>query len=149
MDSIMNTVAPNDVPHSRLDSRPHEKHWIVILTAYRAGSEDPVTVEMTLDQWLDLPPVQYVVKTELSRQQPRRPTGITDDPATAHAIPRGHIEWNDGQNWVVLTAYAAGSKEAATVRMTLTQWFALNLVRYAVEEQLERWQENKYWSQPL
>ena len=144
----MNTVAPIDIPHGRLEQRPHEKHNFVILTAFRAEGEDPITVEMTLDQWLDLPPVQYVVKTELSRQQPRRPTGVTDDPTTTHVVPRGHIEWKDGQNWVVLTAHVAGSKEATTVGMTLTQWFALNLVRYAVDEQLERWQENRLWSQP-
>jgi hypothetical protein len=148
MDPTMNTVAPNDIPYGRLDQRPHQMHLNVILTAYRAGGEAPVTVEMTLDQWLDLPPVQYVIKTELSRQQPRRPAGIANDPARAHVVPRGHIEWKDGQNWVVLTAYAAGTEEAVTVEVTLSQWFALTPVRYAVEERLERWQENKLWSQP-
>jgi hypothetical protein len=97
---------------------------------------------MTLAQWFDLPPVQYVVKVELSRQQPRRPAGITI-PAAALPVPRGHIEWRDGQNWVILTAYRAGSQEAATIEVTLTQWFALIAVRSAVEERLERWQNNK------
>jgi len=143
---MMNTVASKDVPHGRLDQRPHQMHWIVILAAYRAGSEDLVTVETTLDQWLDLPPVQYVVKTELSRQQPRRPTRVTGDDAAT--VPRGHIEWKDGQNWVILTAYCAGSDEVTTVEVPLTQWFALVPVRCAVEERLERWQENKCWSQP-
>jgi hypothetical protein len=138
---MMDTVASNDVPRGRLDWR--RDHWVVILTTDLTGNGEALTVEMTLDQWLDFPPVQYVIKTELSRQQPRRPAGITNDPATAHVVPRGHIEWKDGQNWVVLTAYAA-----VTVEVTLTQWFALAPVRYAVEERLERWQENKFWSQP-
>jgi len=63
-------------------------------------------------------------------------------------FPRGHIEWKDGQNWVILTAYCAGSDEVTTVEVPLTQWFALVPVRCAVEERLERWQENKCWSQP-
>jgi hypothetical protein len=58
-----------------------------------------------------------------------------------------HIEWKDGQNWGILTAYCAESDEVTTVEVTLTQWFALVPVRYAVEERLERWQENKFWSQ--
>ena len=138
---MMNTVAPSDVPRGIENWR--RDHWVVVLTAYRARSEEAVTVEMTLDQWFDLPPVQYVVKVELSRQQPRRPAGITGDATAALPVPRGHIEWRNGQNWVILTAYRAGSQEAVTVEVTLTQWFALIPVRSAVEERLERWQNNK------
>jgi hypothetical protein len=138
---MMNTVESSDVPRGLLDWR--SDHWVVVLTAYRTGSDKVVTVEITLAQWLDLPPVQYVVKIELSRQQPRRPADITGDPAAALPVPRGHIEWKDGQNWVILTAYCAGSKETATVEVTLTQWFFLIPVRCAVEERLERWQGDK------
>ena len=86
---IMNTVAQRDTPYGRLNFKEYQ-NW-VILTARRAGSEDLVTVEMTLDQWFDLPPVQYVVKTELSRQQPRRPAATSTDPAAIFPVPRGHI----------------------------------------------------------
>jgi len=141
---MMNTVESSDVPRGLLDWR--SDHWVVVLTAYRTGSDKAVTVEMTLAQWFELPPVQYVVKIELSRQQPRRPTRVTCDDATT--VPRGHIEWKNGQNWVILTAYCAGGDEVTTVEVTLTQWFALILVRCAVEERLERWQENRRWSQP-
>ncbi len=139
----------NDAPYGRLDWKEGQ-NW-VILTARQAGSEQLVTVEMTLEQWFDLPPVQYVVKMELSRQQPRRPSGITNEPAAALPVPRGHIEWKDGQNWVVLTACRTGSQDAVTVKLTLGQWFALIPVRYAVEERLERWEGNKlrqlgYWT---
>jgi hypothetical protein len=92
---MMNTVASKDVPHGRLDQRPHQMHSIVILAAYRAGSANLVTVKTTLDQWLDLPPVQYVVKTELSRQQPRRPTRVTGDDATT--VPRGTLNGRTGR----------------------------------------------------
>jgi hypothetical protein len=147
--TIMNTIASSEVPYGRLDWKENQ-NW-VILTARRTGSEEPVTVEITLAQWLDLPPVQYVMKTELSRQQPRRPGALATDPALAHSVPRGHIEWKEGQNWVVLTAYAVGSQAAVTIEIPLGQWFALIPVRYAVEERLERWQANKqrqlgYWT---
>ena len=137
----MNTVAQRDTPYGRLNFKEYQ-NW-VILTARRAGSEDLVTVEMTLDQWFDLPPVQYVVKTELSRQQPRRPAATSTDPAAILSVPRGHIEWKQGQNWVVLTAYLAGSKDVVTVEIPLGQWFGLIPVRAVVEDRLERWQENK------
>jgi hypothetical protein len=51
------------------------------------GSDEVVTVEMTLDEWIKLPPVQFVVKTELSRKQPRRPTKATDEAGAA--LPAG------------------------------------------------------------
>jgi hypothetical protein len=147
--TIMNTIASSEVPYGRLDWKQNQ-NW-VILTARRTGSEEPATVEITLAQWLDLPPVQYVMKTELSRQQPRRPGTVTNDLASAHSVPRGHIEWKEGQNWVILTAYAVVSQAAVTIEIPLGQWFALIPVRYAVEERLERWQANKqrqlgYWT---
>jgi hypothetical protein len=138
---IMNTVAQSDTPYGQLTFKQYQS-W-VILTARRAGSEDSVTVEMTFDQWFDLPPVQYVVKTELSRQQPRRPASTSTDTAAVLPVPRGHIEWRQGQNWVILTAYLAGSQDAVTVEIPLGQWFSLIPVRAVVEERLERWQENK------
>jgi hypothetical protein len=138
---MMDTVASNDVPRGHLGWKDGQ-NW-VILTAYRTGSEEAVTVEMPLDQWYDLPPVQYVVKVELSRQQPRRPGVTTGDPTAALPVPRGHIEWRDGQNWVILTAYCTETQEAATIEVALTRWFGLIPVRAVVEEQLERWQNNK------
>jgi hypothetical protein len=137
----MNTVAASDVPYGLLSFK--DAQFWVVLTARCTGSEDVVTVEMTLDQWFDLPPVQYVVKLQLSRQQPRRPAATINDPAESHPVPRGHIEWKDGQNWVVLTAYLAGSQDAVTVEIPLGQWFGLIPVRAVVEEQLERWESNK------
>ncbi|MGA7487239.1 MAG: hypothetical protein WBW74_09940 [Xanthobacteraceae bacterium] len=53
------------------------------------------------------------------------------------------MEWKDGQNWVILTAYRSGTRDPVTLEFTLWQWLELIPVRYAVEERLERWQWNK------
>lgn len=129
------------MPLGRLDFREGQT-WVIV-PGPRAGTEDVVTVDMTLDQWLELPPVQYVIKLELSRQQPRRPTGPASGSPASLPVPRGHMEWKDGQNWVVLTACRTGTKEAVTQEFTLWQWLQLTAVRYAVEERLERWQAAK------
>jgi hypothetical protein len=86
-----------------------------------------------------------IIKLELSRQQPRRPVGASSEAATSLPVPRGHMEWKDGQNWVILTAFRTGTKEPVTLEFTLWQWLRLIPVRYAVEERLERWQ----WSKAL
>jgi hypothetical protein len=130
-----------DMPHGRLDFR--EGQFWVIVPAPRVGTEDVVTVDMTFDQWLELPPVQYVIKLELSRQQPRRPTGAASGSPASLPVPCGHMEWKDGQNWVILTAFRTGTKEPVTLEFTLWQWLELRPVRYAVEERVERWQWNK------
>jgi hypothetical protein len=130
-----------DAPHGRLDFRDG-RTWVVV-PAPRVGTEDVVTVDMTLEQWLELPPVQYVIKLELSRQQPRRPTGAGSGPHASPPVPHGHMEWRDGQNWVILTACRFGTKEPVTLEFTLWQWLQLIPVRYAVEMRLERWQEAK------
>ncbi len=140
---MTNTVAPDEIPRGLFGLKEKDIHNWVFLTAFAAGSQDPMTVEMTLDQWMVLPPVQYVVKLELSQQQPRRPSASSNDPAATLPVPRGHIEWKDGQNWVVLTAYRIETKEAVTVEMTLAQWFALKPVRAAVRDRLESWQDRK------
>jgi hypothetical protein len=136
---MVDAAESNDIPRGRWDFK-EAQHWIVV-TARRADSDEPATVEMTLDQWHKLPPVQYVVRLQLSRQQPRRPP--VAPPGAAPDIPRAHIEWKNGQNWVVLTAYRAGTREATTVEMTLGQWFAFAPVQSIVEERLERWEESK------
>jgi hypothetical protein len=138
---MTDAVERTAVPRGLLDWR--RTHWAVVVTACRAGSDEVVTVEMTLDQWAELPLVQFVAKTELSRKQPRRPTKATDEVGAALPVPRGHIVWRDGQNWISLTAQLLGSPDAVTVEMTLGEWFALVAVRAVVEEQLERWQSNK------
>jgi hypothetical protein len=130
-----------DMPHGRLDFR-EGRFWVVV-PAPRVGTEDVVTVDMTFEQWLELPPVQYVVKLELSRQQPRRPTGAASGPPASLPVPHGYMEWRDGQNCVILTAYRTGTEEPATLEFTLWQWLRLVPVRSAVEERLERWQWNK------
>jgi hypothetical protein len=142
--SRMNTLAPADIPngHFELRSDARHPHW-VILTAYHVGSEEPMMVEMTLDQWIVLAPVLYVIQLELSQRQPRRPSGVTRDSASVLPVPRGHIEWKDGRNWVVLTAYRAGTQNAVTVKMTLGHWFALKPVRAAVMDRFENWQDRK------
>ena len=137
---MASAAEPNDVPRGR--DFKEAQYWVVV-TARRVGSDEPATVEMTLDKWYKLPPVQYVVRLQLSRQQPRRPHVATTDPGVAPDIPCAHIEWKNGQNWVVLTAYRAGSREVTTVEMTLGQWFAFGPVQSIVEERLERWEENK------
>jgi hypothetical protein len=131
---------PSDIPNARFEYREkaYQPHWIVI-TANRAGSNEPATVEMSLDQWIRLAPVQYVVKLELSQQQPRRPGAGANNSGEGLPVPRGHIEWRDGQNWVVLTANRAGTQEVVTVDMTLGQWFPLKPVRAAVEDGLDSW----------
>jgi hypothetical protein len=135
----MRVIARTKPPHGRLDYKNNQS-WAIV-TACRAGTEELVTIETTLRQWLDLPPVQYVVKTALSRQQPRRPTLVSDD--TASLVPRAHIEWREGQNWVVLTAHLLESHDVVTVDIPLHERFCLIPVRHAVEDRLERWQENK------
>jgi hypothetical protein len=139
---MTDTFAPTDVPRALLASIRTGGH-AVLVTACRAGSDEVVTVEMTLGEWIKLPLVQFVIKTELARKQPRRPTKIADAADTALPVPRGHIGWKDGQNWVSLTAQLVGSQDVATVEMTLGQWFALVAVRYAVEEHLERWESTR------
>jgi hypothetical protein len=136
----MNTVPPADVPNAHFEFR--EKAWQprwIILTAHREGSDEPVTVEMSLDDWIHLAPVQYVVKLELSQQQPRRPRAQISSSSEALPVPRGHIEWKDGQNWVVVTARRLGTQEAVTVEMTLGQWSPLKPVRAAVQDGLDNW----------
>jgi hypothetical protein len=137
---IMRIIARTKPPHGRLDYK-HNQSWAIV-TACRAGTEELVTIETTLEQWLDLLPVQYVVKTALSRQQPRRPIPVSNDDASS-LVPRAHIEWREGQNWVVLTAHLLESRDAVTVDIPLHEWFCLIPVRHAVEDRLERWQENK------
>jgi hypothetical protein len=128
-----------EIPHGRLDFRD-SRFWVLV-TAYRAATNDVVTIDMTLEQWLELPPVQYIIKLELSRQQPRRPTASIGREAAP--VPRAHIEWKEGQNWVVLTAFRTRTEEPVTMEFTLWQWMGLIPVRSAVEERLERWQGNK------
>lgn len=130
-----------EIPQGRLDFWDNQMR--ILITAHRAGTEEVVTIDMTLGQWLELPPVQYVIKLELSRRQPRRPTGAISDGATSTSVPRAHIAWKEGQNWVVLTAFRTRTEEPVTMEFTLWQWMELIPVRYAVEERLERWQWNK------
>jgi hypothetical protein len=146
--ATMNT-SPSDIPSAHFDARiqDYDPCWI-ILNAYRAGTNEVVTnevvtVEMSYGQWLDLPPVEYVIKLELSRQQPRCPRAVAGNAAETLAVPRGHVEWKDGQNWVVITAFRAGTQDPVTVEMTLGQWFGLKPVGYAVMNRLESWQERK------
>ena len=118
----------------------------LVLTACRAGTWDPVTIEMTEFEWFDLVPVKYVVKLALSRKQPRRPKNTAEESATSLVVPRGHIEWRDGQNWVILTARRAGTQDPVTVDMTLAQWFALEPVQFAIDSEFERWRADQaYW----
>jgi hypothetical protein len=132
-----------DIPNTRGEQRrdAYHPHWF-ILTAYRADTTDPVEVELSLDQWWDLAPMQYTLKLELSRQQPRRPSAIAEGP-TALSIPRGHIEWKNGQNMVVITAHRYQTQEPMTVEMTLAQWMMLKPVRYIVMEHLDRWRDRE------
>jgi hypothetical protein len=142
--TMTNTIPSSEIPNAVFEYRKnaYQARWI-ILTAHRIGSGETVTVEMSLDQWIKLAPVQYVVKLELSQQQPRRPRPVTDDSARTLPVPQGYIEWKDGQNWVVLTAYRAGTEEAVTVEMTLGQWLPLKPVRAAVRDGLDNWQDRK------
>ena len=134
---------PSDIPSAHFVlKRDYQPHWIVI-TAYRAGSDEAATVEMNLDQWIKLPPVRYAVKLEISGRKPRRPAAAVRDPAVTLPVPRGHIESREGQDWVIVTAYRAGSKEVVSVEMTLAQWFALKPIRYAVSSQMERCEERQ------
>lgn len=140
----MSTV---DVPSGVYEFRNKDfrnPYWVT-LTAYRADGKGPVVVEMTASEWHYLPLVQYVVKLLLSQQQPRRPSKISNDndPAATLPIPRAHIEWKDGQNWVILTSNQAGTQEAVTVEMTLAEWFDLMPVRSEVRDGLEAWQQKR------
>src|SRR5262245_49754631 len=106
----------DDIPRAHFEVRKDWHIRWVILTAYRTGGLDPITVEMPLGQWLELPVVQYVVKLETSQQQPRTPRAMTTIHTAELPVPRGHLEWKEGRNWVVLTANRLGSQEAATVQ---------------------------------
>jgi hypothetical protein len=68
---------------------------------------------------------------------------MTNDSADTQPVPHGHIEWKDGQNWVVVTANRIGIQEPITLEMTLAQWLALRPVRRAVEAVLENWHDRK------
>ena len=84
-----------------------------------------------------------MVKLELPQPQPRRPSAISNNSGGVLPVPRGHIEWKGGRNWVVLTAYRAGTQEAVTVEMPLGHWFVLKPVRDAVYDELESWQDRR------
>jgi hypothetical protein len=43
------------------------------------------------------------------------------------------IDWDQGQNWVILTRYG---EEVA--KMTLDEWMELSAVRYAAEELMQK-----------
>jgi hypothetical protein len=133
-----------DIPRGRMDFWDNRTRMLV--TAYCAGTNEVVTIDMTAEQWLELPPVQYVIKLELSRQQPRRPAAVIGDGAASASVPRAHIEWKEGQNRVVLTAFRTRTEEPVTIEMTLWQWMGLIPVRYVVEERLERsrWSKRNY-----
>jgi hypothetical protein len=133
---------PNDIPRARMIPRLDPPRVVVIITAYQAGTKEPATIEMRLEQWMDLLPVQYVVKLQLSKQQPRRPTQTNGSDAES-PVPRGHIEWRDGQNWVVVTAARADTGEPVTFEMTLAQWFTFAPVQWATDFRLGRWREHK------
>jgi hypothetical protein len=140
----MSAVDPTQIPTARFEFRnePPQPYWVLV-TAHRAGGDQPVTVEMDFTQWLALAPVQYVVKLELSQKQPRRPVASAEDSVATASIPRGHIEWKDGQNWVILTAHHAGTHEPVTVQMPLSRWFALKPIRAAVADHLDNWHNRK------
>jgi hypothetical protein len=52
--TMTDTVAPTDVPRALMASI-RTGGFAVLVTACRAGSDEVVTVEMTLKQWLELP----------------------------------------------------------------------------------------------
>jgi hypothetical protein len=136
-----NDLSSVDVPNARFDfrERAYQPRWI-LLTARCAGiANEAATIEMSLDDWIHLAPVQYVVKLELSQQQPRRPRALISNSSEALPVPRGHIEWKEGQNWVVITAYRVGTQEPVTVEMPLGQWLPLQPVRAAVRDGLDNW----------
>ena len=99
---------PSDIPSAHFVlKRDYQPHWIV-LTAHSAGSNEVATVEMSLDQWIKLPPVRYAVKLEISGRKPRRPVAIVRNPAVTLPVPRGHIERREGLAllWQILSGVA-------------------------------------------
>jgi hypothetical protein len=134
----MNTMPTSDIPNARTEYRQKDwqPYWIIV-TAHRTGTEEPATVEMNLDQWVKLPTVQYVVKLELSQKQPRCPREMPEHSLATQPVPHSYIKWRDGRNWVILTAYRAGTQDPVTVEMTLGQWFALKPVQHIVDDGLE------------
>jgi hypothetical protein len=139
---------PISAPYGRFDWRQNERkfgQYFVVITAYCRAVDDMVTIEMTAEEWAALPPVQYAANLLLSRQQPRRP-GITSDPDSATRVPRGHIEWKDGQNWVTVTALGDAGQGVITVEITLAEWFSFMPVQTAVEDRLSQKRSSKFTS---
>jgi hypothetical protein len=58
------------VPRGHIESREGQD-WVVV-TACRAGSEEVVSVEMTLAQWVALKPIRYAVMSQMERCEERQ-----------------------------------------------------------------------------
>ena len=109
---------------------------VVIVTFRRPEDRALVSLEMDLEQWSSLPPVEYAVKLATAKKQPRLPKNAPCDPT---AIPRAHIEWKRGENWVVLTASPRNSAEKLTTEIPLGTWFTMPAVQFEIEKTRERW----------
>jgi hypothetical protein len=81
--------APGDtLPHAWIEPTDADARRVV-LTARRAGGEEPVTIAIPWDQWVDLAPVQWVVEEELERREEKKQF----DPTPRPMFPVPILRW--------------------------------------------------------
>jgi hypothetical protein len=81
--------APADtLPHAWIEPNNAEARRVV-LRARRPGGDEPVTIAIPWDQWVDLAPVQWVVEEELERRQEKKQL----DPTPRPLFPVQVIRW--------------------------------------------------------
>jgi hypothetical protein len=89
----------SEAPRARVEQRPPVQLFVII-TARRAESDSVVTVEMSSNEWFDLPPVRQALQDELKRRKLSRRSlsrlahgkgcSLAITPSTG--VPGGHVE---------------------------------------------------------
>jgi len=126
---------------------PRGDDFVVILTGRLRDAEQVVTVEIEGDDWFCLLPVRRMIEDELKSRGLDGPASFTfiDKPEFSDRVPGGRIEHRERDDWVVITAFIAGSKEqAATVELPLAQWTNLAPVRFAIDLEVYARQSEGY-----
>jgi hypothetical protein len=146
---LLGQPAPARVPPSgRLD--PDRRVHVLIITAYRLGSSERVTLEVPYDQWWHLAPVRRVVDAELTRRKlPVHLDGDAPSSAWTGEIPSARIERRNGQDWVMLTAERYRTADIVTVEMTWEEWLNFPPLRWVTETEILLREEDQWIREEL
>jgi hypothetical protein len=147
-----NPVEPKKIPHARLEQRSIQS--FLVITAHRVGGDGLATVEISVDDWFDLPPVRQALQDELKRRKMSRRSlnrlvhgkGCSIAIPASTGVPGGHTERRGEEDWVVVNAFDEEHKQPVTIEMTLPQWLEFWPVQWVIEDELERRDEAKdFW----